>query len=503
MPKTLADLFLELWLTLTANEAAFREALDWQENNPADTLGWASELDTILARDGWAVPAGLAGWRAAGSGKLRPPGDIARVLFIAQAIDRWHQPLSDPHELPFSHARASRQLRRLSRLNDDGSRWRVILRRPLWGRYSDRNMPVPDAGRGPWDTFANLFVMPTTVEASDPDDKTKKRTISLSYRLFDSTELRLPIPHEDWKPRIGFVPLAEEAGDIDLRRFEDEDGHWYDAQVQELGRRAAKAIAELCAADAEIIVFPEMVLFGAAVGAIQQAVKQHGPQSRLRLVVAGTRRTLDDVPTTPPFNEAIVLDHTGQEIGRQRKLHRWNLDGELCERYDVPLPPITLPSGAYVREYITPGEEVTVLDSPFGRLAVMICEDLGRSEPGRWLRSNILLDWLFTPILDGSVERGRWMVKAGGKAAVLERCRVVVANSVPLTHRLNAVNGRTQKWPQKLECGVALCLDFEAGKARYHVENHKLSAAADAHYLIDWDPLGWKDSASLKELEAK
>ena len=210
-----------------------------------------------------------------------------------------------------------------------------------------------------------------------------------------------------------------------------------------------------------------------------------GRRVQLRLVVAGTRSPNG---AAKPFNEAIVLDHRGGEIGRQRKLHRWNLDEELRQRYAVP---ITLPSGAYVREYITPGEEVMVLDTPFGRLAVMICEDLGRSEPGNWVRKHMLLDWLFTPILDSSIGADRWMAQVG-KAALLERCRVVIANSVPLTHQLNAANKAAGgKRAPLVECGIGICLDLEAGQARYRLENHKLSAPADAHYLIDWEPLGW------------
>ncbi len=484
---SLADLFLQLWLELEA-APDFEEAINWQTSHVCETLLFAETLDDFLKSSNTEVPADLLRWLQQ-SAKNPPVDRLQRALLVAQSIDRWYGPLRAPKTPPASHARASRQLYQHGRLNKSDAERSVILRRPIWGRYSDPNYSIPEAGRGPWDTFTTLFVIPASLEASDPDDSSKKRVISFSYQMLDPAELRVPSSTEDWKPKIGFVPLAEELTDIEVDLFEDASGHWYDTKAIDLGARAAHAIKLLCESDVEIIIFPEMVIHPDAISVIQNAVREYGYRSQLRLVLAGTSRSPNGGGM--PFNEALVLNHRGQEIGRQRKLHRWNLDGGLCTRYDFS-PSSTLPVGGQVREFITPGEDVLVLDSAFGRLAIMICEDLGRSEPGQWLRDNLMLDWLFTPILDSSIEPNRWMAQSGAKAAMLQGCRVVVANSVPLTHRQNDSNRAAGKQPPLDRCGIGICMDISDGKTRYHIEKHKLSSSVGSLYIVNWDPSSWE-----------
>ena len=488
--ENLAAQFIELWDALRANDPLFEAAIEWQTKNIPATLASADLLDDLLSVNDGLLSADIWDWLENSS--LGGPEDgLQRKLMLAQAIDRWHSPLSSPNSLPISHLRAARQLHREGQLNPAPSLLRVILRRPLWGRYSDPDLDVPDEGRGPWDTFKNLFVLPPLIEASDPDDKSKTRSVSLAYRRFDNTQLRLPASHESWRPKVGFVPLAQHPGDLTLELSADAEGQWYDARAKDLSDRAAGAVAELCKQGAEIIILPEMVVHPNGVDAIRAAVAKHGPPNQLRLVLAGTWRSPNSAGK--PHNEAIILDHRGNEIGRQRKLHRWNLDAPLCDRFDIRTPAPLLPPNV-LREFIEPGVEVLVLDTPFGRIAVMICEDLGRSEPGNWLRNHVLLDWLFTPILDSSIEPRRWMADAGGRAALFERCRVVIANSVALTHILNDANKRGgSQFPAVTDCGIGICLDVSGKKASYHIERSEISGSPRDFALVEWAPEAWRD----------
>jgi predicted amidohydrolase len=218
-------------------------------------------------------------------------------------------------------------------------------------------------------------------------------------------------------------------------------------------------IRQLCEEGCHLIALPEMVMHEKTLATLKDVVREHGAQSSLALVLAGTCR-VERPDGKPPYNEAVVLDHTGAEILRQRKLSRWNLDAGQCERYDFELPV----GEDRLREFISPGEELVVLEQPhLGRLAVLVCEDLGRSEPGRWIRANLLLDLQFMPVLDGSLNPERWNTKAAGEAAVAGRCRVVVANSLPLTLRQNRVNAKTKPDWVVQQCGIGLGIDLKPG----------------------------------------
>ncbi len=150
-----------------------------------------------------------------------------------------------------------------------------------------------------------------------------------------------------------------------------------------------------------------MTIHPDALTQVQEAISTHGPDSKLRLVVLGTRFEARD-SMSKPQNQAILFNHQGRELGRQNKLHRWNLNWEQRNKFGISAA--NLEAAEMLHEFITPGEEVTIFEiAHLGRALVLICEDLDRDKPGRWLQSNLLLDWVFVPILDASIEPKRWM----------------------------------------------------------------------------------------------
>ena len=63
------------------------------------------------------------------------------------------------------------------------------------------------------------------------------------------------------------------------------------------------------------------------------------------------------------FNTSYVFDPSGRRIARHRKVHLFDID---------------VPGGQYFKEsdVLSPGDSVTVFDTPFGKLGVCICFDI-------------------------------------------------------------------------------------------------------------------------------
>jgi predicted amidohydrolase len=222
-------------------------------------------------------------------------------------------------------------------------------------------------------------------------------------------------------------------------------------------------------------------------------VKTHGPRSReLALVLAGTHRH-DNGKGRPPANEAVVFNHVGEEILRQRKLHRWNLGAERCEQLGIAEPE----TDTQRYEYIEPGTEMEVVEFPgLGRFAVLICEDHGRDQPGRWLRENLLFDLQLVPIMDTHLDPKRWAVKHAKSASKIGHTRVIVANSLALTlrqnHRINEKGDEESKKHLQPTCGIACCTDIEDGKPLARIVQVSVSRPRRT-VTIDWNLQGWDD----------
>lgn len=467
-----ADLFLRLWLQLESS-LDIAEVVRKQESHPNVDTGIRETLVGLLGADGDVDRLGR--WLE----NSRLPATEAALL-AAQAVDRWYRPLTtnaDIH-IPLSPAlkRARAAFGRRHAFNSDISLGQVIPSRPRWGRWQDPDfgsiLTVPSL----MSLFDGLTCLPATITASNPDDRDQPRPIRLHYRFQQANQRPAPVG----PLVVGLAPVAEAEDDIRIH-LRDEDGkRWYDTDPAEaLGERAAQAIEKLCREGAHIIVFPEMVFSTASLQKVAAAIAAHGPDSALHFVLAGTHRNPNGGGR--PYNEAVMFNHLGQSVLQQAKLHRWNMDRSACQRYGFVGENI-------LHEYITPGDAVTVLEFPqFGRLLVMVCEDLGRSEPGAWLRSNVMLDWIFTPILDSSIEDWRWMCEKGRDAAAQGKCRVIVSNSLALTLLRNRVCGAKTD-----QAGIGACIDVDVDAGlRGKVVMDDPTQASPRRQSLSWSPAGW------------
>jgi hypothetical protein len=515
-PPTRADLFAEIWCVLEKeNAATLRTAHDELHRNPPASEAQLEKLASIVAAGVDEAEEGLDAW-ARDQGGGGPFSLAARYVIAARALERWYDPLvafGDRHRLPgVGRLEAWTSLIRRGRLNDDPELGSVILKRPKWGRWRDPLRGDRNGGefRDVADFFGTLHLAPQTVEAGGPDDQKDQRKIPLAYRMLQEDHLMADPRCEDDVLVVGFAPLAERLDDIKVKLLPAEGTRRsYDVVAKDLSDRAAAAMEKLVLAGANVVIFPEMAITPATLTGIRDAASKLGaePKSPLRLVVAGTRVDGDG---GPPYNEAVLFNHRGEQIGRQRKLHRWNLDSDLRNIYGVPRDN-GMRKKDLLYEYIEPGDAMCIWESPrLGRLAVLICESLGRTQPGMWILENMRLDWLFTPVLDRSLEQWRWIGQAGFQATRAGRCRVVVANSMALTLSANVVANHLRvdrkEVPKALlgypvhNVGVGLCIDVLDGEqsARCRVVNLRVpgervddgNAACEA---VRWEVDAWPD----------
>jgi predicted amidohydrolase len=414
-------------------------------------------------------------------------GDLVRTLAAAKAIDKWFDPVanSSTSELSKAQAEAFGLYIESARLNLDPDLGQVIFKRPLAGRYKPISAALPDQDELNR-LFAILTVLPLQLESTDADDESIPSKVAVRFRMSRSADTRDLSRIEKW--RVGFVPLAQGLDDISFELRVQHGDYWYDTKVGRFDDRLDEAVRRLCAEGCHVIVLSEMALHADSLEFLKRSVRRYALGSDVALVLAGSMRSVSPGGAMPS-NECVVMDHGGREIFRQRKLSRWNLDKALCSRYHFQLEP----GVNRLKEYIEPGTELTIVEQDgLGRLAALICEDLSRTQPGDWVRRNLLLELQFTPVLDGGFDNQRWTTRSGVDACLKGGCRVIVSNSVTLTSRQNVANVNMGA-PERVvsSCGIGLLIERHLGMTKYTFATVPVDSTSTQATHIDWDPTNW------------
>ena len=136
---------------------------------------------------------------------------------------------------------------------------------------------------------------------------------------------------------------------------------------------ASRLIAKAAEQGARLVVLPE---FFAIMGMAEQdkiAVREQPGQGPIQSFLAETARqhriwlvggSIPLAASAPDkvLNSCLVFDEQGEQVARYDKIHLFNLElGN--ERYDEA-------------KTIEPGNQVVVVDSPFGRIGLAVCYDL-------------------------------------------------------------------------------------------------------------------------------
>ena len=141
---------------------------------------------------------------------------------------------------------------------------------------------------------------------------------------------------------------------------------------------ALQAIADCARQGAQIISLPEMfccpyrtenfpVYAEKQGGPLWSALAAAARDNRVHLV-GGSMPEVDQAGQV--YNTCYIFDSSGRQIGRHRKMHMFDID---------------IPGGQKFKESdtLTPGNEITVVDTPFGWVGVSVCYDLRFPELAR------------------------------------------------------------------------------------------------------------------------
>jgi predicted amidohydrolase len=182
----------------------------------------------------------------------------------------------------------------------------------------------------------------------------------------------------------------------------------------------------------------------------------------------------------PPHNRAILIDRwTGHTLLTHDKLERFTVDATQLDGWHVP----DAPKVRRVKEDIRTGATVAVRDSSFGRLAVLICQDLYASQ--RWERELVAIgvSHLLVPIFSKPILRYRWEQQAAERQVLANLgAWVVVSNSLAVASAMASAippDLPAEEWYTCLVIGPE-----DANRTRYgfHIQLGRADDAAD---------LGW------------
>lgn len=259
----------------------------------------------------------------------------------------------------------------------------------------------------------------------------------VSQAEWDKIDLRvLPAvndPHlsRDEPVAVGCAPVLETFDDVEIE-FEERHGMTvYRLRPMDSAgvRSRIKAIVRrLDESGAQLAVMPEAALSDALLEHWKEVAFDTAARDRsrrpLRFLLLGSGPLGAE---DPPPNRAVLLDRwTGQELLVQDKLSGFTLDAGQMRLWRLPDAP---PSGTAV-EYARPGTRIGVLDSSLGRLAVLICEDLGRSIGWERELQSCGVSHLLVPIFSKPILEHRWEDQGAERQVTDLGTWVTVSNSL-------------------------------------------------------------------------
>lgn len=142
-------------------------------------------------------------------------------------------------------------------------------------------------------------------------------------------------------------------------------------------RRACGEVAAMARCGAEMVVLPEMFLCPYDNKCFPEYGEEAGQEAWLRMSDAARENGVYLVGGSIPekaegklYNTSFVFDPDGRQLGRHRKMHLFDIDVKGGQRF-------------MESEVLTPGDEVTVVDTKWGKVGVCICFDMRFPELAR------------------------------------------------------------------------------------------------------------------------
>lgn len=259
---------------------------------------------------------------------------------------------------------------------------------------------------------------------------------------------------------VACTPLLESLQqDVHIEPLERRGRHVFSANPCEesLKPRVQEVLRRLDDSGAMLGVAPELSLSEPLLQAWRDAMTLPKPEgSRLRWVFVGSG-PLGDVD--PPYNCGVFLDRDNRiDFYRQAKLFPFTLDARQIS--DWGLSEI-LPRQA--EEDMTRGRKLHIRDTTWGRVAVLICEDLTKllEERVGGLVKGFGVSLLIAPVFSKEVKAHFWEHSHAKVWAEQAGARTVVANSLAVARH---VDGRDKDFGTCLVSAPGG--SFQLGKSR-------------------------------------
>lgn len=142
-------------------------------------------------------------------------------------------------------------------------------------------------------------------------------------------------------------------------------------------RKAAEAVHWAAGQRADLAILPEMWncpysndyfpdYAEDGMGPSRQALAKMAAENKLWLVGG----SIPERENGKIYNTSFVYDPEGREVARHRKVHLFDIDVKGGQRF-------------FESETFTPGEQITILDTPWGRMGLCICFDMRFPELSR------------------------------------------------------------------------------------------------------------------------
>lgn len=287
---------------------------------------------------------------------------------------------------------------------------------------------------------------------------------------------------------VGMAPIAEDGGDLSFSVSTRLSHPFLDANPLEspLSARICDTTEAMIDRGAGLIVLPELVTSASAVTQLSDKLRLKG-RTDGSLIVAGTGPSAASSPTNNrPYNEAVVMTASGEELYRQRKLNPFNMAADRMGQCQIDRA-----AGHEDKNHLEDcamGTELVVCDIiGLGRVIVLICEDIEQEHPGGTVCSRTFPDWIVTPILDVKLEFGRWTHRRAIEIARKTLSRVVVSCSATLTVRKEGY-GTLQSAPLDA-IATGLCFDgMEELKGRFVKVGGTVTGRCD---VVEWSAASW------------
>lgn len=515
-----SDALAELNVSLTAYLSILSPTDANQQLETAEaSLVWTQSVDpwTLSARSLTGEPDIVRAASASARGIVE--ADLPVVIAAMQRLDQWHSPLTDRgaamgHRSNDDHVTASVLLETDARLNADPALGSLILKRTeSWRTCADHTLHdgvMAGYGSGGWlkvdvavyrtaDLMESTAFLPLVVTASHQDaGGGADRPVALRYhRVTAQQDMSSP----GAALNVMLAPVLEVDADVVVAG--DASGRCYDVRPVNVCARIDEIVRAAFDGNVDVLFMPEMSLSPASADGLVRSLRRHRKASiartlampRLCWVIAGVmdERLLDGA------NHVVVLDADGEEVARQEKISRWNMDPDQQAQFDL----VRAGAAAVTRmdEPIRGAPEVVVVDLPgLGRMTTLICADMDIALPGNWMFANAGLDLVYAPIMDkttpvragSALDVQPWIVRRSFRAAAAARARVVMTNSMPLTEVVNRTNAsRGVPRPPFTDCLVGLLVDGTEVDMPYLEVSVPLQEASPVMRTVVWNDR-WK-----------